>query len=302
MQGADREAATIKGIVNMAQRAEKAGYDSLWMAHIRALDAISALTVAGTHTSRIELGPAVTPVYPRHPVALAQQTLTAAQACDGRFTLGIGVSHRIVVEGMLGMSYDKPARYMRDYLGALLPLLSGELTNYAGENFTLNQVQLDIPDIKPVNTIVAALGPVMLKLTGQLCAGTNTWMVGPQTINGHIAPLLNEAAQNAGRVLPRIVAGFPIVLTDDVKTTRQKLAAGLEIYGQLPSYRAMLDREGLAGPADLAIVGDEKVLSEALTDIAAAGVTDFNAAIMTSNQDEFDRTFDFLAAWRKGQA
>ncbi|MEM7542858.1 MAG: LLM class flavin-dependent oxidoreductase, partial [Pseudomonadota bacterium] len=168
MQGADRTPATIEDISAMAVRAEAAGFDSLWMAHIRALDAISALTVAGTATQRIELGTAVTPIYPRHPMALVQQALTAAQACAGRFTLGIGLSHKVVVEGMLGLSYDKPARYMRDYLGAMLPLLHGEVTNYQGELFTINGLQIDMPGVAPPSVIIAALGPVMLKMTGRL--------------------------------------------------------------------------------------------------------------------------------------
>ncbi len=299
MLGADRGAATVAGVTAMAERAEAAGLDSLWMAHIRSLDAISALTVAATRTKRIELGPAVTPVYPRHPVALAQQALTANQAAGGRFTLGIGVSHKIVVEGMLGMSYARPAAYMRDYLGALLPLLRGESVDYAGERFTLRGMQIDVADAPPVSTVIAALGPVMLKLAGTLADGTNTWMVGPKTIASHIAQHLNTAADAAGRPAPRIVAGFPLVVTDDVAAARARLAEALAIYGQLPSYRAMLDREGLDGPADLALIGNEATLRTEIERIAAAGVTDFSAAIMADDEEGHERAFAFLATLKR---
>lgn len=296
MQGADRSAATVDDIVAMAKKVEDAGLDSLWMANIRSLDAISALTVAGVNTARVELGTAVTPIYPRHPAALAQQALTAEQACGGRFTLGIGVSHKVVVEGVLGMSFAKPARYMRDYLGALLPLLRREVTEYKGEIFEVSGLQIDLPDVPPVPTILAALGTVMLKLAGELTEGTNTWMVGSKTIETHITKHLNGAAEAVGRSMPRIIAGFPIVLTTKVTKAREKLEKGLEIYGQLPSYRAMLDREGVDSPADLALIGDEDALRTNLLSIESSGVTDFNAAIMDIEPGAFERTFDFVAS------
>ena len=296
MLGADRAAATAEGVASMAVRAEKAGLDSVWMAHIRTLDAISALTVAATRTKRIELGPAVTPIYPRHPMALAQQALTAQQVAGGRFTLGVGVSHRVVVENMLGMSYAKPAEYMREYLGALLPLLQGEVVHYDSPRFTVHGLQLDVKGASDVPVILAALGPVMLRLAGAHTQGTTTWMVGPVTLENHIAPRLNAAASAVGRPTPRVLAGFPIVLTARADEAREQIARNLEIYGQLPSYRAMLDREGLAGPGDLALVGDEKTLRAELQRIAAAGVTDFKAAIMATDAGAFDRTFDFVAS------
>lgn len=294
MLGADRAAATIDGVVAAAQMAESAGFSSVWMAHIRALDAISALTVAGTQTSRIELGTAVTPVYPRHPMALAQQAMTAAQASNNRFTLGVGVSHKVVVEGMLGMSYAQPASYMRDYLGALVPLLRGETVTYSGKHFTLNDARIDVPGAQPVPLILAALGPVMLRLAARETGGTYTWMVGPTTLAGHISPALNAAAD--GAPAPRVIAAFPVLLTNDVAAERQRLAAALEVYGQLPSYRAMLDREGVNNPAELALLGDEQALRERIDAIRAAGVTDFSAAIMASDESGHRRTFDFLAS------
>jgi alkanesulfonate monooxygenase SsuD/methylene tetrahydromethanopterin reductase-like flavin-dependent oxidoreductase (luciferase family) len=146
------------------------------------------------------------------------------------------------------------------------------------------------------STIIAALGPVMLRMAGTLADGTNTWMVGPKTVVSHIAPILNAAADAADKATPRIIAGYPIVLTNNIEDARDKLASDLEIYGQLPSYRAMLDREGAEGPQDLALVGDEKELRESISRIEAAGVTDFNAAIMDTEDGAYERTFDFLAS------
>jgi len=295
MLGADRGAARIDGVVEMATRAEAAGFDSVWMAHIRALDAIAALTVAGTRTARIELGTAVTPIQPRHPMALAQQALTANQAASGRFTLGVGVSHKLVIEDMLGLSYARPAAQMRDYLDVLLPLLRGEVANVENERYTARNLGIDVPQAAPVPLVMAALGPVMLDLAGRLTGGTSTWMVGPRTLETHIGPRLRAAAAAAGAPPPRIVAAVPVVLTRDAQTVREQLAQALAIYGQLPSYRAMLDQEGVAGPADLALIGDEHSLREGIARYRDAGVTDFSAAIMSTDDDVFQRTFELIA-------
>ena len=298
MSGASMSGVTVDSIVALAKRAVAAGFGSLWMAHIRSIDAIAALGVAGRETTRIELGTAVTPTYPRHPMAMAQQALTTAQLSDNRFVLGIGLSHQRVVEGMLGLSYARPVRHMREYLSVLRPLLRGEMVNFEGEIYRFANLQIDVPGVSDVSVIVAALGEHMLRLAGRVADGTSTWMTGPQTIATHIQPLLSKAAAAAGRPAPRVIAGLPIVLTTDVAAAREKIARSLAIYGQLPSYRAMLDREGFAGPGDAALVGDEATLRDALARLRDAGVTDFNASIAEIDPGAFDRTFDFLAEVR----
>ena len=298
MSGASMTGVTVDSIVTLAKRAEAAGFASLWMAHIRSIDAIAALGVAGRETSRIELGTAVTPTYPRHPMAMAQQALTTAQLCGQRFVLGIGLSHQRVVEGMLGLSYAQPVRHMREYLSVLRPLLRGEMVNFEGELYRIANLQIDVPGVVDVPVVVAALGEQMLRLTGRVADGTSTWMTGPQTLATHISPTLAAAAAAAGRPVPRIIAGLPIVLTDEVDAAREKIARSLAIYGQLPSYRAMLEREGHRGPGDAALVGDEAQLRDQLLRLRDAGVTDFNASIAEVDPGAFDRTFDFLAAVR----
>lgn len=290
--GTDQDS-SLDGLIGLAKRAELAGFDNVWMANIFGLDAITTLALIGRETSRIELGTAVVPSYPRHPAALAQQSLTTAAASDGRFTLGLGLSHQLVIENMFGLSYDKPARHMKEYLQALLPLLNGEATAHNGELYRVN-CQFDIPGFKPVPVIVAALGEVMLKLAGSLADGTTTWMTGPATLESHIIPLITKAAEEAGRPAPRIVCGLPIALTTDVDSAREKIAKGLEVYGMLPSYRAMLDREGAAGPADVSILGDEASLRQQIQRLREIGVTDFNAAIMSVEEGGFERTLQFL--------
>ncbi len=296
MHGADSSGGTFEDVIAYGEQVEAAGIDSLWMANIFGVDAITTLALIGSRTSKIGLGTAVVPTYPRHPTAIAQQALTAAAASGNRFTLGIGLSHQVVIEGMLGMSYDKPARHMREYLEVLMPLMRGESVTFEGEQFTARNFALDVPGASKVPVVVAALGPAMLKLTGELADGTNTWMVGPKTLAEYIVPSINKAADAHGRPTPRVVAGLPVVLTTDPDAARARIAEQLVIYGQLPSYRAMLDREGAAGPADIALAGDENYLRGEITRLASIGVTDLNVAITAGDADEAQRTLEFVAS------
>jgi len=284
---------TLQAIVEYAKMAEQRGFDSVWLANIFGIDAVAACGIAGWETSRIEFGTAVTPTFPRHPSALAQQAVTTSVACGGRFTLGIGLSHKLVIEDMLGLSYDKPAAHMKEYLEVIAPLLRGEAVDFSGDQYRV-KVALDVPGSTPVPLVVAALGPAMLRLAGTYADGTTTWMTGPKTIESHILPVISAAAREAGRAAPRIVCGLPIVVTNDVDAAREKIAKDLAVYGMLPSYRAMLDREGVAGPAELSIVGDESTVRAEIQGLRDAGVSDFNAAIVPTGEGSLETTLDLL--------
>ncbi len=279
-------------LVAFARDVESRGFDTLWLPNIFGLDGVGSCAIAGWETERIELGTAVTPTYPRHPGALAQQAVTTQLACRGRFALGIGLSHQLVIEGMFGMSYDKPAKHMAEYLQILAPLLRGEAADFEGEQLT-GKLQLEIAG-DPVPLLVAALGPAMLRLAGEYADGTSLWMTGPKTVESHIVPGINAAAAAAGRPAPRIVCGMPICLTDDEAGAREFIAKSLQIYGMLPSYRAMLDREGVEGPAQLAMVGGEADLRAGIARLRDAGVTDFNAAVIGFGDAGIGATLDLL--------
>jgi 5,10-methylenetetrahydromethanopterin reductase len=287
-------AASVHEVIKDARAAHDNGFSSFWLAQIFGVDALTALALAGSQVPGIELGTAVVPVQPRHPQMLASQALTVQAATEGRLALGIGLSHQIVVESSWGMSYAKPYSYLQEYLEALVPMLRGEQANVRGEQITaVGSVTVEAPAPPPV--LVAALGPRMLKLTGRVADGTITWCTGPRTLASHIVPTIGEAAAEAGRPTPRVVASLPIAVTDDPDGTRAAIARGLQIYGQLPSYRAMLDREGVEGPADLAMLGDEDQVGEALSALADTGVTDFAAVVSARTPDEVDRTIAVLA-------
>jgi 5,10-methylenetetrahydromethanopterin reductase len=146
-------------------------------------------------------------------------------------------------------------------------------------------IGLSVPRSGDVPVLLAALGPQMLKLAGQRTAGTILWMTGPATVRDYIVPTINAAAQQAARPAPRVVCILPVCVTDDPDGARARAAKVFEIYGQLPSYRAMLDREGAQGPADVAIVGSEDEVTAQIAALADAGVTDFVAGEFGAGDD-----------------
>lgn len=284
---------TIEDVVSDAIAAEEQGFSTYWAPQIFGYDALTVLAILGRETEAIELGTSVVPTYPRHPSMLAGQALTTQEAAGGRLTLGIGLSHQPVVEGMWGLDFSKPLRHMREYLEILMPLLEGKSVSFTGETMRSN-VTLTIRDPQPVPVLVAALGPQMLRLAAERTAGTVTWMTGPRTLESHVVPTLTDAAAAAANPAPRVACGLPICVTSDVDATRERAAQTYAIYGQLPSYRAMLDREGADGPADIAIVGDEDEVAARVRALADIGVTDFVASEFGTSQDEISRTRDLL--------
>ena len=241
-----------------------------WLPQIFQIDALTALGVIGREVDGIELGTAVVPTYPRHPTALAAQARTVQQLASGRFTLGIGLSHRVVITDMLGMKWGE-VRHLREYLSILMPLLRGEPVDFAGETLT-GRYALDIP-ADPVPVVVAALGTKMLTLAGEWTDGTTTWMTGLDTLRSHVIPTIRAAAVD--RPDPQIVAALPVAVTDRADDAREACARTFKMYGRIPSYRAMLDREGAAGPADVAVVGDAKEVRAQIEQFAEIGVTEF---------------------------
>jgi F420-dependent oxidoreductase, MSMEG_4879 family len=284
MFGGDTANRTIDDVVADARQAEADGFASYWLPQIFGMDAISTLAIVGREVPRVELGTAVVPTYPRHPMMLAQQALTTQAASGGRFVLGIGLSHQIVIENMFGMSYEKPARHMREYLSILAPLVRTGAVEYDGETLRAHGT-VSVADAPPCPILLAALAPRMLELAGAVADGTITWMTGPATLADHTIPSITAAASAAGRPAPRVCASLPVCVTDDPAGARARAAEEFAVYGMLPAYRAMLDREGAAGPADVAIVGDATTVRNAVTHLDEIGVTDFAPALFGSRAD-----------------
>ncbi|MEO8541376.1 MAG: TIGR03564 family F420-dependent LLM class oxidoreductase [bacterium] len=285
-------------LVQRAAEAESAGFASAWLPQVSTYDALMVLALAGGDTSTIELGTAVVPTYPRHPTALASQALTVQDATNNRLALGIGLSHKFMIENSLGLDYSRPIPHTRDYLTILNGLLAGERVDYNGQEYRVN-AQVGMVGTKKPPVLVAALGPAMLKLCGRLADGTITWMGGTDFLRNVAVPTMSEAAAKAGKPAPRFVAMVPILLAEDAAAGAEVINKTFAMYGQIPSYRATLDRGGAANPADVAIVGNLGQIEAGLSAFAAAGVTDLVAAIPMGAPGE-RATYELLSSLAKG--
>lgn len=272
------------------------GFGRVWMSQLpHEPDLLTILAIALREVDTIEAASGVIPIQNQHPMHMAQAALTTSLASGGRFTLGLGMTHAAVTEGMWGIPWDKPVRRLNEYLDGLLPLLAGEHAGAKGETVTTRGA-LVIPGAPRPDVYIAALGPQLLRLAGRRTSGTCTWMTGPTTLREHVSPTLRQAAADAGRPgdAVRVVSALPIAVTDDVDTLRAEAAEQFAVYGTLPSYRAMLDREGYAGPQDAAIIGDEATVRDRLAELEAAGVDEYVAAVFAADPEVRARTRAYL--------
>ena len=277
------------------------GFGRVWVTQMPYdADAITVLAAAFRGVDTIEIGTGVVPIQIQHPMLLAQRALTVNLISGGRFILGIGLSHQLVSEGMWGVPWEKPVRRLSEYLDGLLPLLAGEPADAKGATVT-TQGALRIPNAPTPQVYIAALGPQMLRLAGRRSAGTLTWMTGPKTLGAHIGPTLREAASEAGRPedAVSVAAALPVSVTDDIDGARAQAAEQFAMYGHLPSYRAMLDREGFGAPEDAALIGDEQTVAQRIDELRDAGVDEFVGIAFDSSAEVRARTRALLQRCEK---
>ena len=300
-----RYATKIERLLRDARWAEGAGLSSIWIPQIPdEMDALTMAAIMGRETSTIEIGTAVVPVQPRHPIALAQAALTVQQICEGRLTLGLGVSHHWIIEEMLGLSYERPLATMRAYLDVLDQALAGPGTvEVDNELFTIDQ-PLDITDITPTPILLAALGPKMLELAGSRTDGTSLWLADERAIGTHVAPRLTAAAEAAGRPAPRIIAGVPVCLCgdDEVDTAVERANRILSEAEVSPNYQKLLDLGDADDVGGLLAAGSESSVEQRLRAYADAGVTDLSVRVVPVGDDRdaliasMTRTREYLAS------
>ncbi|MDG2305537.1 MAG: TIGR03564 family F420-dependent LLM class oxidoreductase [Candidatus Binatia bacterium] len=288
-----------------AQWAEEAGLSSAWIPQIPDdFDALTAVAVAGAATSRIEIGTAVVPVQPRHPVALAHQALSVQAICEGRLALGLGVSHHWIIEDMLGLTYDRPVARLRAYLDVLDQALAGPTTVKVENDFFKIDQPLDVTDVGPTPVLIAALAPRMLRLAGERADGTILWMADERAIGDHVAPSIGKAAEAAGRPAPRIVAGIPMCVCADseVDAAVERTNRILSEAEVSPNYQKLLERGDARQVGDILAAGSEASIEKRLGSFADAGVTDISIRVVPigSGREELiasvGRTRQYLAS------
>jgi len=297
----------VAQLVADAEAAERHGFTSLWIPQIPGdFDALTAITVIGHATKRIELGTAVLPIQTRHPIAMAQEVLSVQAVCEGRFTLGLGTSHHWVIEGMLGLSYERPARQMRNYLDVLNAALGGPgSVDVENDEYRVHS-PMDVTDWGPNRVLLAALGPVMLRLAGEHASGTILWMADERAVAEHVVPRITKAAAEAGRPAPRVVAGIPVTLclNDEVDDARGRANRVLGHAEFCPNYQQLLDRGDATDVGDILAAGDESAVVGRLRAFRDAGATDLAVRVLALGPDRAarlesrERTMAFVAALR----
>nr|WP_181802040.1 TIGR03564 family F420-dependent LLM class oxidoreductase [Streptomyces shenzhenensis] len=307
MSGPERGDAAHKAarMVDDAQWAEEAGFDTVWVPQVPTdFDALTAIALMGQATERIELGTAVVPVHAQHPIALARQAVSAQAAADGRLTLGVGASHHWIVRDMLGLPYEKPAAYTRAFLEVLNSALSGvHSVDVENDAFRVHN-PLTLSPLAPLPVLVAALGPVMLRIAGEYADGTVLWMADERSVAEHVVPTITKAAESAGRRAPRIVAGIPVCLCapHEVDAARERANRILGEAEVSPNYQRLLEYGDARDVGDLCAAGDEAAITARFRRFADAGVTDLSVRLLPvgSGRDELVasklRTRDAVAA------
>jgi F420-dependent oxidoreductase-like protein len=294
------ERTSVDELLAGARQAEELGFATGWVPHIPwSLDGLIALSLAGQVTSRIELGTAVMPTYPRHPVAMAQQAMSAQAASKGRVVLGVGPSHSVVIERMHGLAYEHPARHTGEYVEVLKKAFHGTgHVSYQGEFFNV-EAMLEVPGSSDMPVLVAALAPRMLRMAGTLADGTITYWANERAIAEHVVPSISTAAGEAGRPAPRVVAGIPVAVVRDVDAAKQRAAKVFAGYNAIPAYQRIRSKGGDGDLPELAIIGDEATVTARIKAYADAGATDLAAAVTGLDDDRegsAQRTIELLAS------
>ena len=300
-----RYATKVDRLRRDGQWAEEAGFSTIWIPQIPdEFDALTAAAVIGAATERIEIGTAVVPVQPRHPIALAQQALSVQAVCGGRLRLGLGVSHHWIIDEMFGLPYERPIATMRDQLDVLEPALAGPGTIEVHNDTFDVHMALDVTDVGPTPVMLAALGPQMLRLAGERTDGTILWMADERSIESHIAPRITAAAADVGRPAPRIVAGVPVCVCDDDQVDQaiertNRLLSEAEVS---PNYQQLLEHGGAREVGDILAAGSEQAVAKRLQSFADAGATDVSIRVVPIGDDRDQliasrqRTRDFLTS------
>jgi F420-dependent oxidoreductase-like protein len=291
---------SIEGTIERASRLAERGFTNFWSSQIFGPDTLTVLALVGHELRELNLGTAVVPIQTRHATMLAAQARTVQDAIGARLSLGVGLSHQMVVEDMWGLSFERPASYMREYLDALAPMLRGEAVNIQGERVKVVTIgPLGPKDVDTPSLLVAALGSRMLEIAGTIADGTLLWMTGRQTIASHVAPTIREAASAANRGEPRIVCSLPIAVTNDPEGARERINNEYALYATLPSYAAMLEKEGESEPAGVSLIGSKEHVLDQLHELANAGVTEFSGAA-SGTKEEREAALETLIDYQRG--
>jgi alkanesulfonate monooxygenase SsuD/methylene tetrahydromethanopterin reductase-like flavin-dependent oxidoreductase (luciferase family) len=266
--------------IERVRLAEQLGYETVYITHIAGRESLTVLTAYALASTRIRVGTGVVPIYTRTPATMAQTAATIDELSGGRLTLGLGVSHRPVVEGWHGQTIDHPVAEMREYASIVRAILRGE-DPPRGEKWQTGFHLLGIEPPTQLPIYIAALSPAMLRLAGEIADGVLLWLCNSAYIRDVVIPEVRAGRERAGLTLDGfdVVPAVPAAVTDDRQAAYQTMRNDLIPYFGLPFYRAMIDRTGFG--ADIAAY-----------DAAAGDLEGMQAAISEEFLDELTAVGD----------
>ncbi|HWK19996.1 MAG TPA: TIGR03564 family F420-dependent LLM class oxidoreductase [Microbacteriaceae bacterium] len=276
---------TIDRLLDVAVACEEAGLHGVWYGQFLGYDAPTIALAAAAKTERLVPGVAVVTARPRHPIAVAAQAQTVNALSGNRHRLAIGLSHRSTIEGIYGLDFPSPAKYLREYLQVLGDLVAGRPVDFNGE-FVSAHGQLGIPEAGPLPLYTGALGPLALEVTGELADGTVTYLAGPRTIEEHVMPRMLAGAARSGRGRPELVACVPVLATDDPASITPRLHDFTRFHASLPEYQQIIAREGIDHPGDMGLIGGPEVFVAGAKRLRDAGATELGAALFGDREEQ----------------
>lgn len=282
-----------KPAIELGRAAEELGYDGMYFAG-GGRDPVLLSALTGQAVPRLRLGSGIVSVWQIKPLAMAESAIIANEALDGRFVLGLGLSHPHMVQDRMGVKYERPILVLKEYLTILMQCLDNHAVDFEGEVLSAHAT-LNIPFARRPQVLIAALGPQALRVTGRLADGTMTFMVPLRSLEEMAIPTASQAAAEVGRPRPYFLASMPICVTADKERARADAAKTFVNYGSgyYPSYRAALDRGGIAGPEDVAIIGSEEEVARELGRYRDIGIDEIYC-VPFGTPEEQARTFCFL--------
>jgi alkanesulfonate monooxygenase SsuD/methylene tetrahydromethanopterin reductase-like flavin-dependent oxidoreductase (luciferase family) len=260
---------SLDAAIERVKLAESLGYESVYVTHIAGRESLTVLTAYALATSTIRVGTGVVPIYTRTPATMAQTAATIDELSGGRLTLGLGVSHRPVVEGWHGQSIERPVHEMREYASIVRAILRGE-DPPQGEKWRTGFRLIGLDPSPRLPIYIAALSPAMLRLAGEIADGVLLWLCSPKYIEDVVVPELRAGRERAGKTLDGfdIVPAVPAALTDDRDGAYGAMRRDLIPYFGLPFYRAMIERSGFTADIEAydAAAGDIAAMKAAISE------------------------------------
>ena len=265
----------VDDFIAQARRAQEVGVEQVWLSQRFDHDAIALAGILGAAVPGLKVGTFVVPINPRHPLIVSSLAQTAQAATHGNFTLGLGLGAHQLERDAFGTPFPNTIGRLREHLTVLRSIFDTGAVDFHGEELTAKpEWPVTVPGATTIPIYVAAMGPKALQVTGELADGTLPYLAGPRTIAEFIEPTIAKAAADARRPKPQIIAAVPVLVTDDLDAGRAVAAERLGFYESIPSYRKVLDREGVDHAGDLAAVGSAEAVAKHLRTYLDAGATD----------------------------